>query len=473
MARPRENEAVDLAVPHELTDTLILRVRCPDGLQQAFLRDSISRGLAVRLTPVDSTLTKRLPKRGKSFVFESKVKGSTFRRTIGRVEDLSLNDARKAAAKLRALILDGLDPREEDKKAAAREAEQAAAVEAAMRATEQREREQSITVADVWPRYMAEGKPQRKDAWKPRYRADMEKAVSLGGIAKKRGEGVTKPGHLASLLPLRLVEIDQDRMRDWFNIESKRSPRQAVRSAAMFSGFLRWCSRQPDLRSMVQARAASSDALGDLLPAKVIRTDAIAREQLPAWFAATDKLRNTVARAYLQGLLLTGARREELASLKWEDIDFRWRRVTIADKVGDRRIVPLAPYFATLVSALPRATFKDGTPNPYVFAARSQSGRIAEPRGAHEDVLRDAGIGHVSIHGLRRSFAKLGEQAGAPEGAIAQVMGHRPSAVASGYKVRSVDELRPHLERIEAWILEQAGIPFIADAEPGKLVRVK
>jgi hypothetical protein len=70
-------------------------------------------------------------------------------------------------------------------------------------------------------------------------------------------------------------------------------------------------------------------------------------------------------------------------------VDFRWHKLTIADKVGDRRVIPLTPYLASLIGALPRAAMPDGTPNPFVFFAapiskrgklRSASGRIAEPR---------------------------------------------------------------------------------------------
>jgi hypothetical protein len=39
-------------------------------------------------------------------------------------------------------------------------------------------------------------------------------------------------------------------------------------------------------------------------------------------------------------------------------------------------------------------------------------------------------------------------------------MGHRPSAVHEGYKPRSLDALRPFLERVEAFTLEQAGVHF-------------
>ena len=37
------------------------------------------------------------------------------------------------------------------------------------------------------------------------------------------------------------------------------------------------------------------------------------------------RIRNPVISAYLQALLLTGARREEMAALRWADVDFQWR----------------------------------------------------------------------------------------------------------------------------------------------------
>jgi hypothetical protein len=56
------------------------------------------------------------------------------------------------------------------------------------------------------------------------------------------------------------------------------------------------------------------------------------------------------------------------------------------------------------------------------------------------------------------------------ETVVAQLMGHKPSATAEKhYTVRPLDLLRVHHEKIEAWILEQAGIVFDAKAESGKL----
>ena len=164
--------------------------------------------------------------------------------------------------------------------------------------------------------------------------------------------------------------------------------------------------------------------------------------------------------------MLTGARREEMAGLRWDDVDFRWHKLTIADKVDATRVIPLTPYMAWLLRCVRRVP-----DNPYVFASTmSASGRITEPRAPHAAVLADAGIPHVSIHGLRRTFSLLGEAAGAPAGAIAQVMGHKPSAVAEGYRPRSIDALRPYLTLIEKFILDKAGIEFNAsNAAPSGL----
>jgi integrase len=117
---------------------------------------------------------------------------------------------------------------------------------------------------------------------------------------------------------------------------------------------------------------------------------------------------------------------------------------------------------AQLLATLPRI-------NEFVFASASKAGRISDTRSSHAKALQSAGIDGLTIHGLRRSFSLLGESAGAPAGAIAQVMGHKPSATAEGYRPRSVDALRPYLEKIEAHILEQAGGAFDAAVEPGKL----
>ena len=459
MARPRKSESPDLAKPCELTAGAIDRMTCPPGKAQAFLRDALGNGLRVRVTPTGK----------KSFVFEQSLKNQTIRRTIGEVSAWSIDKARAEAKRLSVMLDGGIDPRELERQQAADKAAAEAEAQARDAAKTAQAAANAVTVADAWTRYTAEGSPKRRENWKPRYVADMAKMAATGGEKKKRGKGATLPGHLAPLLVLQLADIDEDRLTAWFNLECRRSKHQATRALMMFRGFLRWCASQPEYRALVDRDAGKAPAIMDKLPETKRRTDALEAAQVPGWWAGVSQLSNMTASAYLRALVLTGARREEMAALKWADVDFRWGKLTIADKVGDTRTIPLTAYLAWMLAALPRGKGADGKPSPFVFASASKSGRIADPRSSHERALLSAGIDALTLHGLRRSFSLLGEAAGAPAGAIAQVMGHRPSATAEGYRPRSVDALRPFLQRIEDHILALAGVTFDASSAPAGL----
>lgn len=423
---------------------------CPPDKAQSFLWDTDTPTLALRATPTGR----------KTYVFEARLNGSTIRINIGTLADWPIKLARTKAQGLKMLVDAGTDPRELERDRLAAKADAMAAATA-----------QAVTVGDVWPRYLSEGKPKRKAAFKPRYRADLEAMAALGGDKKKRGKGNTRPGPLFPLMALTLSQVNEDTLKSWFDIEAKSGRHQAARALMMFRGFLRWCSAKPEYRSMIDRDAGKAAAILDELPStsENKRTDCLEAAQLPGWFAGADKLGNRTMATYLKALLITGSRREEMAGLRWDDVDFRWSRLTLADKVDATRVIPLSPYLAKQLASLLRMNDKNGEPNPYVFASHAKGGHITDPRASHVKIMLDAGITTMTIHGLRRSFSLLGEAAGAPAGAIAQVMGHKPSATAEGYRPRSVDALRPYLAQIEAHILEQAGVTFEPHALPGAL----
>lgn len=384
---------------------------------ERLIYDTTCQQLAVRLRPGSRTYI---------FVMWDRERRRAVKVTLGKVGTLTPEQARTQAQRKVAEVADGKDAR--------------------------RKVPESVTVGDVWPVYLREGKPRKKEAWKPRYRLDLERAAAPGGEKKKRGQGLTKPGPLAALMGLRLSEVNRDAIASWHAEQAKRGAVQAARAAAMFAGFMTWCGTRTDYRDLVDETAAKAGNLAHALPALKRRTDALDRAHLPAWFAAVRALPNATASAYLQALVLTGARREEMGSLAWADVDSKAGTITINDKFEARRTIPLTPHLAGLIDALPRL-------NAFVFASpTAKAGHIAEPRSPLEDALKAAQLPHLSVHGLRRSFALFGEAAGAPAGAVAQIMGHKPSATHEGYKPRRIEDLREHAERIEKFILERAGI---------------
>ena len=415
--------------------------KCPNGKAQAFIWDLNASGLGLRTTPAGKP----------AYVFQGEFQEKSIRITIGSPGAWRIPQAQEKARELQRQIDGGHDPRDLKRGVIAAAAQKKTAMVA-----------EAITIGDLWPRYLVEGKPKRKAAFKPRYRADLEAMGVPGGEKKKRGKGNTRRGPLHPLMTLKLTEVNEDSLKGWYDSEAQAGAHQAARALMMFRGFLRWCSAQQAYRALIDRDAGKAAAIIEGLPSNIRRTDALETAQVPGWWASVEQLPNRTASVYLRALLLTGARREEMAALKWSDVDFQWSRLTIADKVDATRVIPLTPYLAMQFSMLPRV-------NEFVFASTGKAGRIADPRASHKNALQRAGIEGLTIHGLRRSFSLLGESAGAPAGAIAQVMGHKPSATAEGYRPRSVDALRPYLAQIETHILKQAGVTFDAKLTPGGL----
>ena len=392
--------------------------------------DAKTPGLGLRVTAAGA----------KAYIFESRLHGKTLRLTIGDVRTWSVGKAQEEATRLKALTDQGIDPRQlKADRAAADEAQRMEA------------KRLVVTVADAWNAYIE----ARRHKWSARHIADHQNLARGAGEKIGDSDRVYEAGALSPLMPLKLSEIDAAQVRAWLRDEVTRRPTQAALAFRLLRAFLNWCTDTPDYRGIAGENACQTRIAKDTLPKKKAKTDCLQRDQLPDWFKHVRNIGNPVISAYLQTLILIGSRREELAHLKWADVDFKWNTITIHDKVEGMRAIPLTPYVSTLLSGLPRR-------NEWVFSSSSaKSGRLQEPTIQHKKACAVAGIEALTLHGLRRSFSTLSEWVECPVGVVAQIMGHKPSATAERhYKQRPLDLLRMWHTKIEAWMLEQAGIEF-------------
>ena len=228
--------------------------------------------------------------------------------------------------------------------------------------------------------------------------------AQAGGIQRERLPGVkTMPGSLAELLPRRLADLTVPTIEAWAAKEAKDRPARVRLALRLLKAFLRWAASEPDLKGKADPTAASAKKAREIAGKAKPKNDHIQREQLPTWFAHVRQLQNPVISAYLQCLLLTGARREELAELKWEDVNFQWCGIELEDKIEGRRAVPLTPFFAHLMAALPRR-------NEWVFSSpASASGRLTKPSIAHPSSLRccRAGTDLARVAPFIRQFVRM------------------------------------------------------------------
>ncbi|MBE0592496.1 MAG: integrase family protein [Gemmatimonadales bacterium] len=434
----------------EFTRASVDRAACPAGKSQALFWDTRQPGLGLRVTALGA----------KSFVFESKLGRQTIRMTIGpasmpirtpkdRAGNPTATGANTEAARLAALVAQGVDPR----------AVKAAKIEeqAAERAVAKVKRaKHEVLGLDAWAAYCE----ARDEKWGERNRAEHVRMVAPGGQPRRRSSKLTKPGPLRSLLNRPLASIDAEAVEQWVARETKTRAATAALGFRLLRAFINWCARHREYKEIVVADACASRETRETIGQPRTKSDSLQREQLAAWFAEVRKL-PPVHAAYLQSLLLTGARRTEIMLLRWDDVDFQWKSMRIRDKVEGERTIPLTPWVAHLLSFLPRR-------NEWVFSsATSESGRLMEPRPGHNRAVAAAGLPPLTLHGLRRSFGVLAEWVECPAGIIAQIMGHKPSAIAEKtYRPRPLDLLRMWHERIESFILTEAGIEVPQPAVP-------
>lgn len=436
--------------------------RCPVGKQQAFLWDTDAPGLGLRHTPNG----------GSAFVFQGVFNGKSLRMVIGSPDAWEIPRARVKAREYQRLIDEGRDPRQ------VKAATMAADIE-----RREEDRRQGVTVAEAWADYLDARRPH----WGARNYQDHLKLAQKGGKERSNRKGVeTTDGPLAALMQMALRDLDGSAVQAWAAKESTVRPARLRLALRLLKAFLRWCGEEPKYRPVAHANAASGKKTRETAGKPRKEKNALQREQLGPWFDAVRGNQNQVIAAYLQCLLLSGRRKEQVMALRWEDVDFRWRTIAMKDKTEGDVTVPLTPYMAHLMASLPRR-------NEWVFssvktisqdaknlrrrdryhAARgteapsggltvaSASGRLMDPSDAHRQACAVAGIKGLTLHDLRRSFATLSEWVETPAGIAAQIQGHAPQGVREqNYVRRALDILRKWHEKIEAWMLEQAGIKF-------------
>lgn len=404
--------------------------RCQQGKNQSIYWDGYAPGLGLRVTAAGS----------KAYIFETWLHGRCLRLTIGDQRTWTLGKAQEEATRLKALTDQGVDPRR-------LRAEQEAAAEAARL----KDRSEAALVAEAWDAYLK----HHAKRWGARHLADHRNLSQAGGAKRKRGVELTVQGVLFPLTQMRIADITAAVLIDWQARESATRANNARQGFELFRTFWRWAASRPEYSGVTNASAVDDkDVRAEVPSRKSKKFDVLERAHLKPWFAAVRGLASPVVSAYLQALVLTGARREEMAELRWEDVDFQWNSLWIKDKVAEEgRKIPLTPYLSGLLAALPRK-------NKWVFSSPTAAdGRIAEPRIPHNRALSVAGLEHVTLHGLRRTFASLAEWVEMPRGVIAQIMGHAPTATAERHYInRPLELLAVWHGKYEAWILRQAAI---------------
>ena len=139
-------------------------------------------------------------------------------------------------------------------------------------------------------------------------------------------------------------------------------------------------------------------------------------------------------------LLLTGCRKSEILSLRWEWVDIERGYLRLPDSKTGAKIVPLAPAAVKLLAELPRT-------GAYVLSAATGSGYYTGLQKHWERVRERAGLAGVRIHDMRHSFASFAVADGNSLFLIGKVLGHKQARTTEGYVHLADDPIRAVADR--------------------------
>src|ERR1700692_1832043 len=143
-------------------------------------------------------------------------------------------------------------------------------------------------------------------------------------------------------------------------------------------------------------------------------------QRLGAALAEAEGVEHPSALAAIRLLLLTGARKSEILTLKWEHVDLERYALRLPDSKTGAKVIALGGAAAALLARLDRCAG-----NPYVCWGNSDGGHFIGLQHVWQRIRRRAQLPGVRLHEARHSYASFGAAAGLGLPVIGALLGHK------------------------------------------------
>jgi integrase len=405
-----------------LTDKTIQAMKAPTT-GRLELYDTIRTGLSIRMTPNGV----------QTFTVSYRFNGDKRRDTIGTYPKIALGKARELAGQAIEQVDSGVDPRSV---AAAQEAEESAKA--------------GNTVEVVTTKFI------EKHATKKRW-GELERVLKVD-VVPAWGE---RP----------VVEITRRDVRDLLETIERRAPIQANRTLTILRIFFRWAAKNDYVEG--------DPTVGIDKTPEVPRDRNLSDDEVRAFWIGCDKIGKPFGPLF-QLLLLTAARKSEIAEARWQELDQNKKMLTIpAARMKNKQAhtIPLSKRAWAMVQELdkvgevPDLMFTTNAKTPVSgfskLKARLDMHMLAELRKDQEDPDKIK-LAPWRIHDLRRVVRSRLSKLGVSSDVAERVLAHAIGGIRRVYDVHDfLEEKRSALER---WSKHLAGI---VAATPGTVVPMK
>jgi integrase len=395
--------------------------------RQTFFDDA-QTGLALKVSPTGHKAFYFCYRAGKGRGVEKK------QIHLGAFPDMTLEQARVKVRQLQGQVFGGQDPAAELK-----EEKEASSVEAALQVFQ-----------------------------------DEHIATKLKGATRRSYTSLIKHRLLPHLGKLRVKDVTYSHAAK-IHHEMRDVPYLANRALGLMSVFFNWCERagyRPrgtnPTAGIVKYREnkrldymgeAELSAVGNALD----RMEKTWHERQAAGRRRPGELRDAItpqSAAILRLLIFTGARKNEILSLKWGYIDFEKGLAHLPDSKTGFKVLQLPGPALEVLKSLPQI-------NEFVFPTEAACGHQVNVKDAWGDVLQQAGLTGWRIHALRHAFASMRVNRGVSLPMIGTILGHSQASTTARYAHVAENPARKAAEAAaakiaEAWKRQPPGgiIPF-------------
>jgi len=146
---------------------------------------------------------------------------------------------------------------------------------------------------------------------------------------------------------------------------------------------------------------------------------------------------NPSAIAIIRLLAFTGARKNEIARLRWSEVDLERGYLRLADSKTGAKIVPIGAPASEVLSRIPVLDR-----SPFVFPSSSGEGAFQGTEKIWRRVRERTGFPNLRLHDLRHSFASIGLARGDALPVIGAILGHADVKTTSRYAHLADDPVR-------------------------------
>jgi integrase len=369
------------------------------GEHDQFLWDDELRGFGVRVYPSGA----------RKYLLQWKRDGHTRRLVLGTHGLITCEEARNEARTKLGAIAKGHDP-----------------------ADERDARKRDLTLAALLDLYMAEGAGHLKPGSREVYRSAFERHVTpLLGNRKLSG---LRSADVAKLQE----DVANGRTAGRKEGEARKGGRVVVRGGRGIAARVRqylgaalsWAVRRGLLEQNPAAGVAKfkTRTLERFLNAEEFRRLGTALAEAEAEGA------NPRFVAAVRLLALTGCRKNEIAHLRWSDVDLGAAVLRLSDTKSGAKTLPLSPEAVVLLAGLPQEQN-----SPWVFPATRGDGPIMGLPKFFAGLCRHAGLQAVTLHTLRHSLASTAAASGASLYLVGKALGHANITTTQRYAHVQID----------------------------------